>query len=353
MPETRSIILSIITIFCIALISGNIFGYFMITNMTDVDGFSSLGRQFATYGDLNGSIRRAPIYPVFLGCIYRIFGENRTNVIFFQAVILGILGVCVFIMSYENFQSTKIAFLTGICTVLHPICLWYVPRFWIELLFANLILLMIWSAYKALSASTVWNLIKFGVFAGIASLCKAIILLFPLFLAASVFGLCLFGIKPFKYMNKVILLKIIVIPTSVMFITIFPWVIRNHIVANTWTLISSNVGVEFFRGNVFAEQNSFLLQKTIPEIWDVAQQKERQILSQRGIEANDPTKKKDEIFDSIMKDFIIYHPIEFFIKILKQIPAFWMRGETTKTSIVFMSLALTTLYFFIKGFVAH
>ena len=71
-----------------------------------------------------------------------------------------------------------------------------------------------------------------------------------------------------------------------MFITIFPWTIRNHIVSNTWTLVSSNIGVEFFRGNVFAEQNSFLLQKTTPEIWDFEQQQEMQILSQNGIEVN-------------------------------------------------------------------
>jgi len=120
MPRAKLIMMSIIIIFIISLVAGNIFGHFMIKNMTDVDGFSSLGRQFADYGDLGGSIRRGPIYPVFLGSIYRIFEDSRSNVIFFQSVILGILGVSTFIISYEHFQSNKIPFLTGICTVLHP-----------------------------------------------------------------------------------------------------------------------------------------------------------------------------------------------------------------------------------------
>jgi len=75
-----------------------------------------------------------------------------------------------------------------------------------------------------------------------------------------------------------------------------------------------------------------------------------QILSQRSVEANYSSKQKNELFDSLMKKFIVYHPLDFFIKILKQIPAFWMRGETTKKSIAFIFLALTTLIFFIKGF---
>lgn len=348
----KSIILRIVSIFCIALIAGNIFGHLMLIHnpqvSMDKDGFARLARQFATYGNFASSIRRGPIYPAFLALIYKLFGASHSNIIFFQAFLLGILGVSVFMISYENFLSKKIAFWTGICTILHPLCLWYVPMIWLELLFANLVMLVIWSAYKALSNSTCWNLFVFGVLTGIASLCKAVTLFFPLFLACSVFGLYIFKIMPFNRLSRITLLKIFVIPTSVMLLTIIPWTIRNHIVSDTFTLVSSNVGVEFFRGNVYAQENSFLLQKSIPEIWKIANEKEKEILRQERIEK--PGATQDRIFNNMMIKYMFYQPIQFAVKILKQMPAFWMRGQTINKSFVFILLALSALVFFIKGF---
>ena len=52
--------------------------------MTDDYGFSSLGRQLATFGNFKWVIIQVPIYPVFLGLIYRIFGENLSIVVFFK-----------------------------------------------------------------------------------------------------------------------------------------------------------------------------------------------------------------------------------------------------------------------------
>ncbi len=107
--------------------------------------------------------------------------------------------------------------------------------------------------------------------------------------------------------------------------------------------------MEFFRGNVFAEHNSFLPHNTIDEIWGIAMEREAEILRQNGKEKPSHI-EKDEIFNPIMKDYMVHHPFRFAVKILKQIPAFWMCGETTKKSIVFMLLALSALVFFIKGF---
>ena len=77
MSKSESVILSIVTIFCIGLIAGNMFGRFTQVqypySIADPDGFGRLGQHFAKYGDLDNSIRRGPVYPVFIGLIYKIF----------------------------------------------------------------------------------------------------------------------------------------------------------------------------------------------------------------------------------------------------------------------------------------
>ncbi len=228
----KKFVLSIIIIFLIALVAGNIFGRYMAEHYPrtteEVDGFGHLGRQFATSGNLGGSIRVAPLFPVLIGLIIKIFGDSSNVLLFFQTVLLGMLGVFVFLISYDNFKSLKIAFFTGIITVLHPMCLWYVLRLWAELLFANLLILMIWSAYKVLSNSTWRNLIVFGVLTGITTLCKAVVSLFPIFLAGSVFVLHMFRVKPFQSLSRGTLLKFFIVPISAMLLVVLPWTIRNH-----------------------------------------------------------------------------------------------------------------------------
>ena len=44
-----------------------------------------------------------------------------------------------------------------------------------------------------------------------------------------------------------------------------------------------------------------------------------------------------------MKDYVRHSPAAFAVKIAKQIPAFWIRGETRGKSLVFMACALGTL----------
>ncbi|HMD88619.1 MAG TPA: hypothetical protein VKF38_05605 [Anaerolineaceae bacterium] len=350
-------------IFCLALITGNIFGHIMLRLnngvVDDINGFGALGKQFATFGNLAGSIRRGPVYPVFLGLVYKLFGASGSSLIFSQSALLGLLGIIAFFTSFFIFKSFWIAFITGIVTVIFPALLWYVDRLYLELIFSLLVLLMIGLAYRALTNSTWWNLALFGISAGIAALCKAILLLFPIFLACIVLIFFLLKVKPFNFLNKNILLKFFIFPSLVMLITISPWTIRNYMVSGTLTLVSSNTGLEFYRGNIYADQNSFLLKKTNVQIWAIVEQDQNPILSQNGL----PTpisesgiqppllsSKIDALFNPMMLKFILQHPVQLGIKILKQIPAFWIFGENRTNSLGFFVMALFTFFIFIEGF---
>jgi len=350
----KKTIISIVVLICVALVVGNSFGRLFaktFPNLTgDPDGFNKAAKQFAVHGDLGGSIRLAPAFPVFIGLIYRIFGESHNNYVFFQSLLLGILACLVYLISLESFQSQEIALLTGFIIIIFPICLWYVPRHWVELLFANLVILMLWSASKVLAKGTILNLLVFGIATALTSLCKSVVMLFPLFLAFSVLLMRVFRIKPFEKLDKGRMVRIFLIPTAAMIVVLSPWTIRNYNVSGKFVPVSSNASVEFFRGNVMAENNSFLPQNTISEIWGEIMDREQEIFREHGLENPSPI-EREEIFNPIMKDFILKSPFKFALKIVKQIPAFWINGETTSKSLVFLAMALPTLLLSIIGYI--
>lgn len=304
---------------------------------------------FAANDDLGGSIRRPPAFIVFMGLVYRIFGESQNIYIFFQSVLLGIIGCLVYLISFESFKSRKIALVSGLATIVFPTCIWYVPRHWIELMFASFVIFMLWSASKTLSKPTLRNMVVFGIAVGLTAFCKSVVFLFPLFLAFFVLIMKTIQIRPFRELTKSNLLGLFFIPTIAMLLVIAPWTIRNRIVSGKWLLISSNASVEFFRGNIFADNNLFLPQNTILEIWPEVIAREKEILREHG-NPHPTFIEKDEIFGSLMRDYILHRPFDFAVKIIKQIPAFWICGETTFKSLALLAIALPMNILFIIGF---
>lgn len=332
------------------LVMGLGFGFFFLranpASCGDVDGFGQLGATFAEHGHLAGSIRRGPIYPVFLGLLYAGFGKgNHAAVIGGQTLLLILLGLSARRISQALFVSERAAFWTGMAVVLHPLSWWYVPRLWVELCDALFVLWMVFAAIRAVEQPTWRRLAGFGLLAGLSSLCKATTLLYPPFLAAGVGVGALVRGRAFAHLGVQDWLKFALVPLVVMALTIAPWTARNWKVSGRWVPVSSNLGVEFFRGTVFADHNSHLLRRTIPEIWAVAMQREAAVLQAHGYPegAQPDWAEKDDVFDPLMKDYVRHSPAAFAVKIAKQIPAFWIRGETRGKSLVFMACALGTL----------
>lgn len=341
------------TALTIGLSFGLLFCSLRPESCTDVDGFGELGASFARDFDFNGSVRRAPVYPALIGITYMVFGiDNHVGIIVLQSIILGLIGLSVYRISFSLFDNDRIAFWTALCTVLHPIVWWYVPRLWIELTYALFVLWMVFAAIRAIQNPTYARLILFGALCGLATLCKAVTMLFPLFLAGAATLSMILKISPFRHINGKALIRIFTIPTIAMLLIIAPWTVRNKVVSGKWIAVSSNVGVEFFRGTVFADQNSYNIKKTIPEIWDVAMKEEKKILAEHGYPEGERPGfvTLDRIFNPLMIEFITQQPARFAKKIIKQLPAFWTRGETFGKSLVFLGFAVISLFLFAGGF---
>ncbi|HEX2933983.1 MAG TPA: glycosyltransferase family 39 protein [Bacteroidales bacterium] len=349
--------IAIITLF--SIIAGGISALLMYNSMYDQDGFAALGRQFAQYNNFGGNVERGPIYPFFIGIFTKLFGFSNVLFVFLHSLLVALLGILSFFISKNIYKSWKVATLTGMLVAIHPMILLYIPKFLIEVLYAPLVLIMIWRAYKALTLPNFKNLALFGFFTGVASLCKAVTFVFPLFFAGSVLILYFIKIEVFRTVKPVTLLKLFVIPFFFTLLTISPWTIRNYKVTKTFILVSRGAGYQYLRGKYIADENAFLLVKTNEQIWrkfdvgfneikrkcniDTTEYVDSDIVSQ-------PLVMHDTL-DFIMKNHIKTQPLSFVVRTLKQIPTFWIRGENIKKSLGFIALSFSTIFLFIVGFV--
>ncbi len=315
----------------------------------DVDSFGRLAARFAADLTFGGSARRAPAYPFLLGTVYRVFGPyNHAALIAFQALCLSLLGAGFYLFSKEAYGSSHLALGTGLLVILNPFVIWYVPRIWIELVFTLLTSVMVFAAYFALRYRTPRSLVLFGLATGLSALCKAVTLLFPLFLALSLVGLRMRPSGPFSRFPMKKLAGFLLIPTAVAALTISPWTIRNRIVTGRWVLVSTNLGVEYHRGDYLARHNSFLIsRKTLADTLGDCVAEENRIL--RGL-GKDPALvsylEKDDVFRSLMWEDIRSRPQQHVLNTLKQIPAFWYTGNTWWTSLYILGQAAVFLALF-------
>jgi len=339
-------------IFLLSVVAGTVSGlllknYNMFTY--DVDGFGKLAAHFADHFNLDNSARRAPVYPVLLGLVYHLFGNyNQVAMIIFHSIFLGLIGITDYRIAKKLFDDNSATPFIALVASLNPLLIWYIPYYFLEIVFTYLVLVTIWFAYLAFTKFKTKYAILFGIFSGITALTKGIALLFPVYLFVSL--ILIMKIYPSLISNSKTknLVKTGLISVLFMLIVIFPWTLRNKLVKGEWILISTNAGVEFFRGNVFAEENSYRLNSSLGPIFTKAIHRENQLLTEKGI-VNPSEVQLDSIFNPLMIDFITKHPDQFLLKIVKQIPAFWTLSTNQHTARIRLAIFLFTASFFILG----
>lgn len=315
----------------------------------DVDGFGRLAAQFASDLTFGGSVRRAPIFPFLLGWIYRVFGPyNHAGLIAFHVLCLVLLGTGFYLFSKKVHGSEAVALVTGLLIILNPFVIWYVPRIWVELVFTLLVSIMVFTAYLSLRSHTLSAFMLFGLATGVSALCKAVTLLFPLFLGLALVVLRSRPNWPFSRFPKKKLAAFLLIPTAAAALTISPWAVRNRLVTGHWIPVSMNLGVEYFRGNYLARNKSYLIsQQTLSETLQGSMAEEDRILQDLG---KDPLLlsdlEKDDAFRALMWEDIRRGPQRLFLKVIKQIPAFWYKGNTWWSSLYFLGQSAVFLTMF-------
>lgn len=341
-------ILNLAFVIFLSIVVGLTYGLMSQSKIDDVDGFAWLSKYFADHTSFVPTLRRGPLYSIIFGTFIKMFGFNNMVTIAFQTIFLATLSSLTYILSYKLFRKFKYAVLTGILVAINPMCFNYVAKNLVELVFAVLILLQLWFAYKSITHPNYKNYIIFGIFSGLSALCKSVSLLFPIFFVISIILFKLFKVTVFRNISINSLFKLLITSFVIMLLTISPWTIRNYKVFGSFTLISNGAGYEFLRGKYIAQENAFYdLRKTNTEIWNKFFIEYYEILHKYELKDDIEIQKR---LDIIMKEYIINNPIGFAERTLKQIPTFWMRGDGWKKSMVYLSLSVFLISFFILGF---
>ncbi len=206
-------------------------------NYTDPASYRAIARSLSETGIFaEGPLRasRPPLYPAFLGVIFRVFGEMFWAWALPQAV-LGALSCLWLIPLGKRLANERIGWIAAWTLAFYPHHAAYTPLALTETLFLFLFL-----AHAACAADlgSPRRAVLAGVFGGLAVLTRPVTLLFSLliFLCTAIRAP-----KPVHRMATLALLAYLA--------TLAPWTIRTRIVLDEWIAVTARLGQDLYEGN--------------------------------------------------------------------------------------------------------
>lgn len=206
--------------------------------------------------------RRAPLYPLFVGAIFWVFGDHARIVLFAQCILFAATAMLAFDLGRRHF-NLRTGVLAGVICTFHPLLLRYVPTLHLETLLTFLFTLMVWCAYRFSKQPTVSNGVLVGITAGLTTLTKAVALLYPAVLAVAV----LLAVRAARRRGVDVTTpwKAFVVMGLSMVATIAPWTIRNYVVSDHLVVVSTGTSDAFLRGAIFSRLEYATLRE--PPYW--------------------------------------------------------------------------------------
>ena len=207
-------------------------------NLDDVD-FNYLGMKFAIgegltdkYGD--PTTTRFPLYPVFLGIVYFIFGWHSGIVFVIQAVIGAFTPIIVYFIAKEFFEH-KISLIASLIAAIYPSYIVYSGRLMTENLFLPELALLMLLVIRMRRDFSIVNAVSAGAVLGLACLTRGVVV--PMILLFPVYALLAGGRK-----EIVSRLKNTVLMMAALGVVMTPWVVRNYLQFHRIMLTSSSGG---------------------------------------------------------------------------------------------------------------
>jgi len=179
----------------------------------------------------------APIYPAFLSVIYFVFGYSRTTVRVFLSVIDA--GNCLLVYAIaKNFFGSRVPILAATTLAFHPSFIALVFTGTSESLFVFLHTLFIYVLCLAFHRQKVRSFLVSGILLGVATLCRAVPLLLPMFILPAFF------VSDHKnYSRSFFRFTIFILAFA---FVLSPWIIRNYLVFDRFVPVQSWGGVHFY-----------------------------------------------------------------------------------------------------------
>ena len=186
---------------------------------------------------------RTPGYPIFLALKKSVFG-SYLGVSLIQIVLLGTMALMILKIG-EKIHSITAGLVAALLFVLDPVAIAYTLLVSTDILFTFLVILIFYFIFFK-SNKSYGRLFLYGLLLGVAIMVRPI----GLFLLAVIIpGIFLCQADPFKIKIKRSLILFLAT-----FLMIFPWMLRNKIIANSWSISSiSSYDLILYNATNFAD----------------------------------------------------------------------------------------------------
>ncbi len=320
-----------------------------VDNVADPYLFGEMGRSVARGEPLSdfGTLlhRRSPMYPLFIGAVYSVFGEHPIAVYLLQCLLMA--GTCwlVFDMGRRVF-NLRTGIIAGAMCALHPLLLRYVPDLHLETLLTFLFTLVVWCSVRFHERPGIATGVWFGLAGGAAALTKAVVLLYPGLFVAAMLAL---RFLPGKRRAVPSIGSIAVIPVM-MLLVIAPWTYRNYEVTGKFVLITTGFNDAFLRGYVFSQKDFALLRRPPYTDAEIASNRWFQSLAeQAGTVWERDDYETEQILGQEVKRKLKEEPGEFFRKFFTGLFTFWYQMTSLANSMLAGVCALGVWFLALLG----
>lgn len=306
------------------------------------------GHGFAIYANVPTTYR-GPGYPYPLAGLYELFGDDfRQPTAFLQSILAALTVALVFYIG-KRFARARVGYLAALLAAVHPLLIWYTPRFRYEPLFTFLFMLAVFFALRVKDNRQPRDAAFMGVFFGLSALVNQISL--PLVLGLFLVLLVL----QFKEWKALLLPMGVAVGTAIL--VILPWMIRNYNESGGRLIPVHEGGVtQFVKGNYEFELYDEAPLRSV-ELADLASVELAKLLDRDPNSFDVRSEGLDEDLRSHAVDYVEEHPDKLVAKVTLQSLRFWYVSETPRKSyivgtmqLVFILPALLGIY---AGLRAH
>lgn len=313
--------------------------------------FGAMGQSLAAGSGFEGFgtliKRRAPLYPLVIGGVYKLFGTHERAVMTLQCLFFAATCALVYSIGKKLFNE-RTGLLAALACALHPMLLRYVASLHLESQLTFLFTLVLWLMVRFWHKPTVVNGALIGVAAGLASLTKAVALPYPILFAAGV----TLAVRSSRQRGQAVQLPwpgllVMLVATGA---TILPWTIRNYQVTGHVVPISSGTSDAFLRGFIFSRTEFITLEK--PPYTDAENESNayfRSLAAAEGTEWQRDDYETDQILNAEAKRRVLDEPLGVVRKSVVGVFTFWYQMTSLKNSLLALVTALGGWFLAVLG----
>ena len=256
-----------------------------------------------------GPFFRAPLYPLFLGGVYFLFGDNPWIIKIIQALIGSFSAVLVFLIG-NNMFTRKTALVSGLLFACYGPVIFFDAQLLIPNLAICLNLAALFFLTKTENNNSQKNYILGGLFLGLSALARPTILLFTVFL------ILFWIIKERK--NITLRIKSYLLSILFILIPILPVTTYNYLQDSKFTFIAAYGGINFYIGNYNQADGVSPVIPGVRQDWKGGQEDTRRIAEKDAGRKLSESELSDYWFDRAVAE-ITDDPLRFGKLLIKKI----------------------------------